>query len=103
MQTTKLPYELLIRYDLTGKPSGAHVQHRFVTTDDVGAPLGEFPGPAEALTLDTAAGFPLGDLLTQAQTDALIAVATANAERDVAVAHAAELEAQLAALRTAQG
>lgn len=100
MQTEKKPYELLIRWDQSGVLAGAHVQHRYVTTDD-GAVVGEFVGAAEPLTLDTAAGFPLGDLLAQAQADALTAKATAEAARDAALARAAELEAQISALQTA--
>lgn len=99
MQTTKQPYELLIRWGQDGALAGAHIQHRYVITGDDGAVIGETLGPAEPLTLDTAAGFPLGDLLTQVQADALTGKATAEAERDAALTRVAELEAQLAALQ----
>ncbi|CAO3358581.1 hypothetical protein [Azospirillum palustre] len=101
MQTNKLPYELLIRYDLTGWPSGAHVQHRYVIREDDGTVIGDTVGGAEPLTLETAAGFPLGDLLTQVQADALTAKAAADADRDAALVRVADLEAQVAALRPA--
>lgn len=102
MQTDKKPYELLIRWDQSGALAGAHVQHRYVITGDDGAVITETLGGAEPLTLDTAAGFPLGDLLTQVQADALTAKATADAERDAALARVAELEAQFAALQPAE-
>ena len=101
MQTEKHPYELLIRWDQAGALAGAHVQHRYVITGDDGAVITETLGGAEPLTLDTAAGFPLGDLLSQAQADALTSLATAPAERDAALARVAELEAQLAAIQPA--
>lgn len=86
MQTTKHPYELLIRWDQSGRLSGAHVQHRYVTRAADGTVITEAVAPPEALTLDTAAGHPLGDLLSQAQIDALTAKAAADAERDAALA-----------------
>lgn len=106
-------YELLIRWSADGAIAGAHIQRRVLTTDDAGAVLADTLLPAQALTVETAEGFPLGDLLTQAQIDALTAKATADAERDAALAdkvaaeasrdtamaRAAELEAQLAALQ----
>jgi hypothetical protein len=100
MQTTKTPYELLIRWNQAGALAGAHVQHRYVIKDG-DAVIGETLGGAEPLTLDTAVGFPLGDLLSQAQADALTAKAAADAERDAALARVADLETQLAALRPA--
>lgn len=102
MQTIKQPYELLIRWSQDGTLAGAHVQHRYITTDG-GVIVGEFVGSAEPLTLETAAGYPLGDVLTQAQSDAVAAVAAANADKESALARVAELEAQLAALQSAQG
>ncbi len=96
MQTEKKPYELLIRWDQTGALVGAHVQHRYVITGDDGAVITETLGGAEPLTLDNAVGFPLGDILTQAQADALTAYGAAATERDAALARIAQLEAQLA-------
>ena len=85
MQTIKAPYELLIRWGADGALAGAHVQYRYIVTDGA-VQVAESVGVAEPLTLATAAGFPLGDLLTQAQADALAAVAVATAERDAALA-----------------
>jgi hypothetical protein len=100
MQTSKQPYELLIRWGQSGALAGAHVQHRYVTTDD-GNVVGEFVGQAEPLTIQNADGFPLGDILNEAQAEALTAYGTVLAERDAALARVADLEAQLAALQPA--
>ncbi|CAO3452227.1 hypothetical protein [Azospirillum argentinense] len=102
MQTTKHPYELLVRWDQSGALAGAHVQHRYVIRDGV-AIIGESIGPAEPLTLDTAPGFPLGDLLSQVQADALTAKAAAEVERDRLAARVAELEANCPASPTPGG
>ncbi|WP_376956398.1 hypothetical protein ABNQ39_00200 (plasmid) [Azospirillum sp. A26] len=99
MQTIKQPYEFLARWDQSGALAGVHVQHRYVIREDDGTAIGETLGQAEPLTLETAAGFPLGDLLTQVQADALTAKAAADADRDAALARIADLEAQVAALR----
>ncbi|NUB25639.1 hypothetical protein [Azospirillum brasilense] len=95
MQTTKHPYELLIRWDQTGALAGAHVQHRYVIRDDAGKVIGETLGSAEPLTLESAAGFPLGDLLAQTHIDALARTSALDAERDALAARVAELEAQI--------
>ncbi|WP_188260882.1 hypothetical protein [Azospirillum tabaci] len=98
MQTTKHPYELLIRWDQAGRLAGAHVQYRYITID--GEHRAESLGAAEPLTLDTAPGFPLADLLTQAQADALTAKAASDADLGAAVA---ALEAETQARVTAEG
>ncbi|TWA90687.1 hypothetical protein FBY14_104191 [Azospirillum brasilense] len=97
MQTFKLPYELLARWDRSGRLGGVHVQHRYVTRDDTGTPIAEAVAAPVALTLDTAAGHPLGDLLSQLQVDALSAKAAAEAERDAALAARDAAEAARAA------
>ena len=59
MITEKVPYELLVRWDETGRLAGAHIQFRYVTRDGstdgsphgAGAVLGEFLGPAEPVVL----------------------------------------------------
>ncbi|CAO3426706.1 hypothetical protein [Azospirillum argentinense] len=96
MQTTKTPYELLVRWDQSGALQGAHVQYRYVIRDGEDV-IGETLGQAVPLTLEAADGFPLGDLLSQVQIDALTAVASAAAERDAALLRMMELEAILAA------
>ena len=95
------PYELLIRWSADGVIAGAHVQRRVLTTDDNGGVLADTLLPAQALTVEAAEGFPLNDVLTQAQIDALTAKATADAERAAALARVAELEALIAALQPA--
>lgn len=67
MQTTKQPYELLIRWDQEGALSGAHVQHRYIIRDGDKV-ISESLSDAEPLALD---GFPLGDVLGEAQIAAL--------------------------------
>lgn len=96
MLTTKQhPYELLIRWGNAGALAGAHVQRRYVIADENGVVIGESVANAEPLTINTAAGFPLGDLLSQAQIDALVAKAAADQERDAAAAaRDAALQAQ---------
>lgn len=62
MQTTRLPYELLFRWNADGTLSGAHVQWRLVIYDDTGAVIGETVTPPVPLSDPAAAGFPLSDL-----------------------------------------
>ncbi|QCO07545.1 hypothetical protein [Azospirillum argentinense] len=100
MQTVKHPYELLVRWDQSGALQGAHVQYRYVIRDGVDV-IGETIGQALPLTLEAADGFPLGDLLSQAEEDALTGMAAAVAERDTALARVAELEAILDAVQSA--
>lgn len=90
METTKHPYEMLVRWDQRGKLSGAQMQYRYIIRD--GAKIvGESVGNAEPLALDK--DFPLQDVLTAAQSDALATAETAKAK-------AAQLEADLAAERS---
>ncbi|PWC40465.1 hypothetical protein [Azospirillum sp. TSO35-2] len=67
MQTMKLPYEFLVRWDQQGNLAGAHAQFRYVTTDEAGTVIGEFVGPAEPVVVAGANGFPLAAVLTQEQ------------------------------------
>lgn len=92
MQTTKHPYELLIRWDQNGALAGAHVQYRYVINRDDGERIGETLGKAEPLALGD---FPLTDVLSQAQADALAQVMAVAVERDALMARVAELEARL--------
>ncbi|KAA0593711.1 hypothetical protein J2848_006741 [Azospirillum lipoferum] len=75
MRTTKLPYEFLVRWDQQGNLAGAHVQFRFVTTDESGTVIGEFVGPAEPVAAAGANGFPLAAVLTQEQIAAFAGAA----------------------------
>ncbi|PNQ94960.1 hypothetical protein C1S70_31380 (plasmid) [Azospirillum argentinense] len=100
MQTVKHPYELLVRWDQSGALQGAHVQYRYVIRDGEDV-IGETIGQALPLTLEAADGFPLGDLLSQVQIDALTGMAAAVAARDTALARVAELEALLDAVQSA--
>ncbi|WP_448207509.1 hypothetical protein [Azospirillum sp. sgz302134] len=86
MQTTKHPYEFLVRWDRNGHLAGAHAQFRYVTRSDDGTIVGEFIGSAEPVSVAGADGFPLADLLSEVQASALAALETARAERDAALA-----------------
>jgi hypothetical protein len=90
MQTTKHPYELLIRWDQRGALSGAHVQYRYVI-EDSGQVVGESVGSAEPLTLGD---FPITELLNQAQASALEQVQALTAERNALAAQLAAASAQ---------
>lgn len=103
MQTDMFPYEFLVRWDRTGRLSGAHAQFRHVTMDADGAVVGEFVGMAEPVAVAEGAGFPLSDILSRVQADALLACEAMRAERDSAVAERNALEARLAALPAPAG
>ena len=96
METTKHPYELLVRWDRTGDLAGAHVQHRYVTTDG-GVVVGETLGPAVPVTPDTTAGTPFADFLDAALVAALGQVAALTAERDALASERDALAAQMEA------
>ena len=81
---------MLVRWDHAGKLSGAQMQYRYVIRNGQKI-VGESVGNAEPLSLDK--GFPMQDVLTAAQADAL---ATAEAAK----LKAAELEAALAMERS---
>lgn len=110
------PYEFLARWDhVTGALKGAHTQ-RFDGVYEDGVLLSGQPGKAMGVGEDLA--FPLADILSQLQIDALAAVdahlatiaerdatiathapalQALTAERDSALTRVAELEAQIAA------
>jgi hypothetical protein len=75
MNAVTKPYELLIRWGPDGKLLGAHVQWSTIVTDDSGELIASYPGNVVpvAITPDQQ-GFPLADLLSEAQTDALTAL-----------------------------
>jgi hypothetical protein len=97
MSTVKKPYELLVRWGQDGGLQGAHVQWAMLITDDTGAVIGSYPGEVEPVSLANGqAGFPLGDILSQMQLDALTAL-TAEQERSATLAgQLNEAKAQLA-------
>jgi hypothetical protein len=98
MNTVKKPYELLVRWGPDGKLRGAHVQWTMLVTDDIGAVIGCYPGNVEPLALTQGqAGFPLADILSQTQADALAAL-TAEQEKSAALAtQLSEANAQIVA------
>jgi len=93
MQTEKRPYELLIRWDKDGTLAGAHVQWRYVIKEDDGTVIGESVTGSEAIEAAGRKGFPLHDILSQVQADALV-------ECGKAQARVAELESQKSALES---
>ena len=97
MQTTKHPYELLVRWDCAGRLSGAHAQFHYVTTDEDGSVLGEFVGAAEPVSMADSAGFPLSDILPPLQSAALAELDRLRAERDAALAACEVLRRELTA------
>lgn len=109
------PYEFLARWDhITGTYKGAHTQ-RFDGIFDDGVLISGQPGKAMGVGEDRA--FPLADIMSQIQIEALAANAALQATvtaheatiaghaevvaaRDQALARVAELEAQIAAAAT---
>ncbi|WP_372400539.1 hypothetical protein ABMY26_35935 (plasmid) [Azospirillum sp. HJ39] len=94
MQTTKQPYEFLVRWDTEGRLSGAHAQFRYITLDKDGMPIGEFIGAAEPVAAAGATGFPLAEILSPLQIAALAERDAALAERDALAERLAGLMAQ---------
>jgi hypothetical protein len=103
------PYEFLVRWDeLTGSLKGAHIQFYDALLRDGARISGQ---PSRAYGVGEGMAFPLADILTQVQIDALAeldvraatistrdaTIATLTSERDAAQARIAELEAQVAA------
>lgn len=81
MQTIKLPYEMLARWDQKGILRGAHIQWRYVTRDGDKV-VSEAVSAAEPVAVaDHAGGFPLADLMNEMQVAALVAVDEADAGR----------------------
>lgn len=82
MEKITTPYELLVRWGADGKIRGAHYQFvtRYVEDGEI---VTEKLSDAQPIGLDGSGDFPLKDILTKAQADAL---ATANAKIAEAVA-----------------
>ncbi|PGH55899.1 hypothetical protein CRT60_21850 [Azospirillum palustre] len=95
MQVEKKPYELLFRWNQDGALQGAHIAYRYVIREDDGSVIGDREEAPKEISSETAAGFPLADVLDQGQIDALVAKAAADQEREVAAtARDAALQAQ---------
>lgn len=69
METTKRPYEFLVRWK-DGNISGAHVGYEVTVTDN-GAVISTNPLPVVPVDVGTGQGFPLNEILGQLQIDAL--------------------------------
>lgn len=84
LQTTKVPYEVLFRFDEAGALAGSHVLWRVVTRED-GAVVAEAVLPAEPVAVGSQTGFPLDDLLNEVLQGALLRADAAEANRDEAL------------------
>lgn len=79
MNATQKPYELLLRWGQDGNLRGAHMQWATVVSDDAGAVIGCYPGNVEPVAIAPGQpGFPLTDILSQVQADALTALTAAQ-------------------------
>lgn len=96
---TKVPYELLVRFNLAGQVQGAHIKAQSYYTKDDGTPdldtwREESPTPTELASPELAAlvnrcALSLADQLAQVQAD----LAAVTAERDAAIEAAASPDA----------
>ncbi|SER57399.1 hypothetical protein [Rhizobium sp. NFR03] len=78
IEDKKIPYELLVRYGLDGKPVGAHaVYRRHITLD--GEVIKDEVGSAEPIDV---AGFPTSSIMSDTTRDALAEIAALNARVD---------------------
>jgi len=87
------PYEFLVRWD-NGVVVGAHIRFLERLVED-GAVISEKEGHAKPVSLAGEAGFPIADILSLVQTNALADLATAQAALAVSEAKVAALQAQL--------
>jgi hypothetical protein len=100
MGAMKKPYELLVRWDQNGTLHGAHMQWATVVSDDAGAVIGCYPGNVEPVAIaPSQPGFPLTDILSQVQADALTALTTAQQRCDALTEQLNDTNAQIAALQ----
>jgi hypothetical protein len=68
MQVERKPYELLVRWDADGNLLGAHVQWSNVVTNDDGSKQ-IYPTTVEPVALTAEGnGFPIADVLNEAQS-----------------------------------
>ena len=93
---TTTPYEFLARWT-NGTLAGAHVRFLETITDD-GVVLSQKEGNAIPVALAGGAGFPLSEILSTLQADAIAERDAATAAKDAAVAALAAKDAEIAAL-----
>ncbi len=91
---TNQPYEFLARWN-NGTLAGAHIRFLETITED-GVVLSQKEGNAQPVSLAGEAGFPIDDILTSLQAQAVI-------ERDAALAAKTAAEAALTAKQTELG
>lgn len=78
MQTVKLPYEFLARWDVQGVLAGAHVQYRYVIRDGEHI-VADSVGPAEPVPPTIDGAFPLAAVVGNDQHQFLAALAARDA------------------------
>lgn len=70
LETIRTPYELLVRWE-DGKLKGAHIQWLYTTKDENDQVVASQVGQAEPVAVGKTQGFPLADILSKVQSDAL--------------------------------
>ena len=88
------PYELLVRWDREGKLAGAHVGFRTVIRED-GEAAHEREEPVMPVDIGQGQGFPLNDILTRVQIEALARCAELEAANAALAAEATKLQQAL--------
>ena len=96
ISTVKRPYEMLVRWK-DGVIAGAHVGFELTTTEN-GVVLSTTPLDVMPVDIGQGAGFPLADILSQVQVDAITGKDAAEAKCAAAEADCAKHEATIAAL-----
>lgn len=92
-----VPYELLVRWTSAGQIAGAHVQFLEQLVED-GTVINEKVGAAVPVALAGGAGFPLADILSLVQTDALATAAALTVQLSVAATERTTLQTGLSAM-----
>lgn len=80
MQSTRIPYEVLFRFDAAGALVGSHVQWRHIVTDDLGTKVAEAIESAKPVAMGLTEGFPLDNILTKVQQAAVLQAEAMTAE-----------------------
>lgn len=83
MQTKRVPYEVLFRFDDSGALVGSHVQWKYIVQDEKGDKVAEAIKPATAVAVGDSEGFPLADILTEVQRGAVLQAAARASELEV--------------------
>ncbi len=90
-ETNPIPYELMGRWNKDGSFSGAHIGFRTLVLRD-GVEIADMIHPVQPVAIGARSGFPLADILSQLQIDALVRC-------DVLQAQVAARDAQIATMQ----